>query len=254
MYNIRKQIKLFGYNLIYVYLLASFGSVILASLVWFGVAGNTFLLGLVCFVVVYGMGVYYCYEKLDRMENTAVGFTMQVLCDEIIMGNILDLRADLETSAGSIPYAWAVLMKHVIPQVLLVLFFNLAFAKTDRGQWELGDYADYRVWPFQTIGLALVLIVLVIVGVGLVKARLFDIFIQGAASKPEPTDDDDFEMVEKDQATDYVEMSEGSGEMVEGEVSSSSQYQNMSEQDTPQNFEGPEVIEPEVKQPIIEIV
>ena len=272
MYNIRKQIRLFGYNLIYVYLLASFGSVILASLVWFGVSGNTFLLGLVCFVAVYGMGVYYCYKKLDHMENTAEGFTLRVLCDEIIMGNILDLRADLEGSVGYIPYAWAVLMKHVIPQVLLILFFNLAFSRTDHGRWALGEYADYRVWPFQILGLSLVIIVFGTVGVGLVKARLFDVFIDGAASKPEPTDDEDdddddedFELVDKDPATNYVEMPEeqvvvvgGNGEMVEGDVlsSSSTAYQKMTTEQDHKTQQHPEVVDPprDVTKPIIDLV
>jgi len=233
MYNIQKQIGLFGYSVIYVYLLSSFGSVILASLVWFGVAGNTFFVALLCFVAVYGAGLYYCYDILDRMENTADGLTLRVLCDEIIMGNILDLRVDLSDSVGYIPYAWAVLMKHVIPQILLVLFLNLSFSRTDHLQLDFGDYADYRVWPFQFIGVSIVAIMFGIVMVGLVNARFFDLFIEGAVSKQE-SPDDDFEIVEKDEeggttTTGYVEMSSsgGSGDLVDRQEGQSSPYQNM---------------------------
>lgn len=212
MYNIQNQIKLFGYDLIYIYLLASFGSIGLACLVWFGVDGNTFFLGLLCFGVVYGVGIFYCYTKLARMANPAEGRPLRVLCDEIAMGNILDLRAELGGPVGYIPYAWAILVKHVIPQSLLVLFFNLAFAQTDHGGWELGNHGDYRRWPFQAIGVGFLVLSLGIVVVGLLKARNFDLFIQGAKSKPEPSNED-FESVQDNQASNYIEMSEG--EMVE---------------------------------------
>jgi hypothetical protein len=69
------------------------------------------------------------------------------------MGNIMALKEELvESLVGYIPYAWAVVMKHVIPQVLLVLFFNLAFSKTDHGQWEFGNYRGYLTWSYQVLG------------------------------------------------------------------------------------------------------
>lgn len=205
MFGIQKQISILGYNLVYSYLISTFGSVCLASLVWFGVAGNTALLGFVCLIALYGMGMFYCYYLLKCLQVPEEGHTVETLSNELIMGNILDLRADLESSVGSIPYAWAILMKHVVPQILLVLLFNLAFARTEGGQWEFGNYDDYPVWPFQVVGIACVLIAVLIVAVGLLQARLFDGF---CADLRTVSESDSFEIVKKDQETEYVEMGE----------------------------------------------
>ena len=55
---------------------------------------------------------------------------------------------------------------------------NLAFAKTDYGDWELGSYGDYLTWPFQFIGVAEVFFVASIVLLGIVKADLFEGLVQ----------------------------------------------------------------------------
>jgi hypothetical protein len=159
----------FGYELVYVYTLSTFGSLILASLAWFGVQGNTVLLGIVCWLVVYGMGLAYCWNKIKDMvlQSTDKSQSPRDLWFELSMGNILLLHAELQSSVGYIPMAWAICMKHFIPQVLLVLFFNLAFSRTPYDQWELGHYGDYVTWPFQVVGISVLLIVLGMVGMGL---------------------------------------------------------------------------------------
>jgi hypothetical protein len=69
-------------------------------------------------------------------------------------------------------------MKHVIPQVLIVLFFNLAFSKADHGHWEFGKYGDYLTWPFQVLGVSCVVLALAIACAGLARASLFEGFVQ----------------------------------------------------------------------------
>lgn len=61
------------------------------------------------------------------------GVTFTDLVQELTMGNVLRLRSELEAAVGYMPWIWAFLMKHIIPQALLILFFNLFFAKTDYG-------------------------------------------------------------------------------------------------------------------------
>jgi hypothetical protein len=114
------------------------------------------------------------------MENVAhQGRTLETLRYELTMGNIVALKEELlESSVGYIPYAWAVGMKHVIPQVLLVLFFNLAFSKTDHGRWEFGNYGDYSTWPFQVLGVSCVVLEHAIVCAGLARASLFKGFVK----------------------------------------------------------------------------
>jgi hypothetical protein len=103
-------------------------------MVWFGVKGETFWLGLISLLVIYGSGVAYCLHNLNSLVDEDNSVSMKFLRNELIMGNILELRQELEASVGYIPWIWALLMKHAVPQILLVLFFNLFFAKTDYGE------------------------------------------------------------------------------------------------------------------------
>jgi hypothetical protein len=135
-YGMGKQMDKLGYSLVYGYFGATFGGLLFASLVWFGVKGSSFWFGLLCFLVIYGFGLAYCWSILKTLVNDEKGVEMKELVLELTMGNILQLRKELEASVGYIPWIWAFLMKHVVPQTLLVLFFNLFFAKTDYGKFN----------------------------------------------------------------------------------------------------------------------
>ena len=43
-------------------------------------------------------------------------------------------------------------MKQLIPQVILILFINLAQSKNDDGDPLFGNYGGYISWPFQVLG------------------------------------------------------------------------------------------------------
>ena len=134
-YGMKQQIQNLGHrwNIVYAYFCTTFGSFLFASLVWFGVKGETFWLGFVSLICIYGSGVTYCLHNLQSLVNEDNSVSMTFLRNELLMGNILELRKELSESVGNIPWLWAFLMKHAVPQILLVLFFNLFFAKTDYG-------------------------------------------------------------------------------------------------------------------------
>lgn len=133
-YGMGDQMDKLGYNIVYGYFGTTFGSLLFTSLVWFGVKGDTAILGFVCFFVIYGCGVAYCHYNMKGLVNEERGITMETLRAELLMGNVLRLRQELSTSVGYVPWIWAFLMKHFIPQILLVLFFNLFFSKTYHGK------------------------------------------------------------------------------------------------------------------------
>jgi hypothetical protein len=180
-YGIGEQIRILGFNVVYVYMASTFGALFMASLVWFGVEGNTVAPGIFCFAVVYGSGAYYCWNKMKGMVNIVEGRTMESMRDTLLMSNIVSLKDELSTSIGYIPHVWAVVMKHVIPQILLVLFFNLALTRTDVGNFQFGDYNDYSTWPFQFLGVSCVCLVFGIVLVGLAKTDIFEGFVLSGA-------------------------------------------------------------------------
>lgn len=112
-YGNRKVVDNLGYRVVQAYLGATFGSITLASLVWFGVSDNTVVLGFICLFSVYGAGIYYCWDKMKPLVDADAGRTMRSMSYELAMGNIIELKEELESSVGYIPYAWAVLMKHL---------------------------------------------------------------------------------------------------------------------------------------------
>jgi hypothetical protein len=72
----------------------------------------------------------------------------------------MTLRQELAKVVGYVPAAWAIGMKQLIPQVLLILFINLARSENANGDPLLGYYGGYVSWPFQVVGI----LVLVFVG------------------------------------------------------------------------------------------
>lgn len=114
---------------------------------------------------------------------------------------------------GYVPFAWAVCMKHVIPQILLVLFFNLAFARTDYGKWELGHYGDYLSWPFQIVGASGVFIAITIVVAGISKPDLFE----GLVATPSSRQSDDESKGSSYQEMTYIEKSEGGTDSIKSD-------------------------------------
>jgi len=68
-YNMKKQINNLNgkWNIVYMYFGTTFCSFLFASLVWFGVKGNTRLLGLFSLIVIYGSGIFYCLYNLKNL-------------------------------------------------------------------------------------------------------------------------------------------------------------------------------------------
>merc|ERR1712238_525457 len=159
----------------------TFGSFLFASLVWFGVKGDTFWLGFISLIVIYGSGMGYCLSNLMTLVDDDTSVSMKSLRNELLMGNVLELRSDLESSSIDgymyIPWIWAFLMKHFIPQVLLILFFNLFFAQTDYGTISFGNYNGYTTWPYQFVGVSAALLVFGMVFVGVLTSKIYDFLI-----------------------------------------------------------------------------
>jgi len=186
-YGMSKQVQHLGnkWNIVYMYFGTTFSSFLFASLVWFGCKGNTFWLGLFSLVVIYGSGICYCSYNLRNLVNEDNSLSMKFLRNELLMGNINELRTELSSGDGGdggdgyyyLPWTWAFLMKHFIPQALLVLFINLFFAQTDYGTIEFGNYNGYEIWPYQFLGVSTVLFVMGVVFIGVLNSKLFDFLV-----------------------------------------------------------------------------
>merc|ERR1712232_217911 len=96
-------------------------------------------------------------------------------CWELFMGNIEELRLELNKKVGWIPMVWSLLIKHLLPKCLLFLFVNLAFTKTPEGKPKLGHYENYPA-VYQRIGFMMAFICLYLIVHGIVCPSTLDGF------------------------------------------------------------------------------
>eukprot|EP00545_Synedropsis_sp_CCMP1620_P011504 CAMPEP_0119008526 /NCGR_PEP_ID=MMETSP1176-20130426/3760_1 /TAXON_ID=265551 /ORGANISM="Synedropsis recta cf, Strain CCMP1620" /LENGTH=674 /DNA_ID=CAMNT_0006960877 /DNA_START=57 /DNA_END=2081 /DNA_ORIENTATION=+ len=153
-FGIEDSINELGAGAVYSYMAANFGSVAIACAVWFG--ANNFATGggfLALFGFYFlGLGVTAFFLK-KRMEEEPDKWTWKTIIYAVSFKNVMDLREQLSSVIGFLPMTWAFLMKQVIPQIILILFVNLAQSKRPGSDESLfGHYEGYEQWPFQIVG------------------------------------------------------------------------------------------------------
>mmetsp|Transcript_7645 Transcript_7645/g.10004 ORF Transcript_7645/g.10004 Transcript_7645/m.10004 type:complete len:671 (-) Transcript_7645:438-2450(-) len=193
-FGLERQYELLGERTVNIYMTTSCASILVASFFWFGIANGaaTFWSGFVLFVAIYAAGLVVAIRTfrqtkglvIDDTDPTVPSYNVNLqwsdldIAKTIMLRNVYDLKAELEPTVGVFPLWVAVLIKHFIPHVLWILFVNLAVAK-DQGQYLFGQYGGYPTWPFQVLGICVVLLSLSIVIVGLIIPEVFDSFSGG---------------------------------------------------------------------------
>lgn len=174
-YGLEDQLATFGSKIVYGYMLTTFGSVIITCITWFWIPHDTEIFGFLLLLLFYGLGMLKCSKEIKDFvaHNPDRGFTVKTALCELSMGNILQLKADLESSVGKIPVVWPYLIKHFIPQTLLVLFFNLTGSRNELGETVFGHYEAYP-FPFQMVGIFVVVFVLIIFSIGVKRPETLD--------------------------------------------------------------------------------
>lgn len=175
MYNLDKQIDVLGKKIVITYMFGTFGSFFAACCVWFGVNGDGavwagFLTLFVSYGLMFALTCMFCSQKMAEEPGK---WTWSTMLYEVMLKNVMDLRDDLQAVCGWIPWAWAFAMKHFIPQVLLILFINLATSSNGDGQPQFGNYGGYATWPFQIFGIAAVVIAMVMFLIGIFVPDLY---------------------------------------------------------------------------------
>merc|ERR1711933_313340 len=68
--------------------------------------------------------------------------------------NVKALREKLQPVIGRVPIVWCFLIKHFIPQILLILFIDSTrVIEATNGKSKFGNYGDYAMFPYQFVGL-----------------------------------------------------------------------------------------------------
>ena len=209
MYELEDQKDKFGEDVVMGFTLTTFGSFFAASLCWFGIEGDTTLIGFITLFLLYGIGMYVVHRKLVQAKGSE---DIKANMYDLYIGNVLKLKSDLEVSVGHIPDIWPYLLKHFIPQVLMILFFNLGFSKNEWGT-EFANYGGYAAWPYQTIGMFVYFFIAIVLVTGIFYPNAYSILAsdddEKELSKTLSTEEkivDDEEQLK----TSYIEMHEES--------------------------------------------
>uniref|UniRef100_A0A7S2YRB2 Uncharacterized protein n=1 Tax=Entomoneis paludosa TaxID=265537 RepID=A0A7S2YRB2_9STRA len=200
-YGLDRQFDLLGKQSVMVYMTTSFSSIIIASFFWFGLDDilTALLTGWALFISIYAAGLVYAVRTsnladqtnaatlvdnsettaemepvpLDEEPSTEVQWTDWAIAREFCMRNIIELKAELEPSVSVFPLWVPILIKHFIPHLLWVLFINLAVAKGSNDKPLLGNYKGYPVWPYQFLGILIIVLSISIVLVGIFYPPVF---------------------------------------------------------------------------------
>jgi len=175
-YDIPGQLERQGKHVVYSFMTANFGAVILGCILWFGLDPDVAVwAGFVGYFLWYfaGLGIthYFIMKQLDT--DTEGNWTLQSMWYEVYFGNIVSLRDRMQEVIGKVPFIWCILMKHFIPHILIILFVNLAQSKTDTGEALLGNYGSYSMQPYQILGILVVVFTLVLFAIGAIFPDLY---------------------------------------------------------------------------------
>merc|ERR1719414_2471302 len=146
-------------------MLANFGGVSIASFLWFLIEDSDTAI----WVGFVGGGLFYAILG-------AVSLIMTKNINALLMGNVVALKNEMEPTVGYVPYFWCFLIRHFIPQILIVLFANLARAENDAGKKVFFNYAGYPEKPFQVLGVVIVVSVVALFLLGVIFPKLYEPF------------------------------------------------------------------------------
>lgn len=176
-YHIEDQIKVLGPEIVFTYIFSTFGSFVVASGLWFGLNNNAVWGGFLALALCYGTGMGATYLLIQKkIQQEPDRWTMNSILYELCLKNVMDLRDELSLVVGTIPWFWAFAMKHLIPQILLILFINLAQSDNGSGDPQFGNYGGYESWPYQVLGILCVLFALCLVLVGIAMPVIYEPF------------------------------------------------------------------------------
>ena len=176
MFELEEQIDTLGKPIVYLYMFSTFASVIVASILWFTVEGiNNMVVGFIALVAIWCVGMVGVFVMLAKKKKEG-DWTWKSILYQLLFRNVFDLRDQLsESGVGYIPGLWCLLIKHVIPSLLLILFVNLAGAKTKTGEPLFGNYGEYVTYPYQFLGILIIALTLFLLALGFARPVTYDI-------------------------------------------------------------------------------
>ena len=181
-YGMSGQIETLGAPAVCSYVFAHFGSIIIACGLWFGLNNENQVWGgfvalFLCFFAGCAATAFFLNQTMQRNPGQ---WTWSSIVYELCLGNVMRLRDELSSVVGYLPWIWAFALKNMIPQILLLLFINLAQSKSANGESLFGHYGDYVFAPYQILGICIVIFASACIVAGLAFPQLFEGAVRNA--------------------------------------------------------------------------
>jgi hypothetical protein len=175
-YHIEDQVTSLGPEIVFVYTFTHFGSLVIASGLWFGLDVDKAVWGgflglFLCVSVGLGATFFLLAKKIAQEPEK---WNWNTILYELCLKNVMDLRAELSSVVGYMPWVWAFAMKNICPHILLVLFINLAQSENGEGDPLFGNYSGYVAWPFQILGILAVVFAGTLILVGIAMPLVYE--------------------------------------------------------------------------------
>merc|ERR1719266_2123495 len=155
------------------YMIGTMGTWSAASVLWFNLEENAMVTGWIVVAGAYAIMFAVLFISLRSVKAANPDWSMKGLWHELLFRNCLDMRDDLSAVVGYLPKTWALVIKHILPPLLLVLFINLASAKVADGQALFGNYEGYPDWPYQIMGIFIVGLTVALFSLGVIAPDAF---------------------------------------------------------------------------------
>eukprot|EP01083_Nonionella_stella_P098990 278440_1 len=148
----------------------TFGSVILACPLWFGIRNTDDALwaGFVGWACFYAIGMATVTFLMMKKKQADPSLTWKSMYYDLLMRNVMELRSDLVEVVGFMPIVWALLVKHFIPLVIIILF------SLDADSGKFAFYSGYPTKPYQVLGVLIVVFAALLFVSSLVLPKMYN--------------------------------------------------------------------------------
>lgn len=198
--QLKEQVEMYGILPVLCYIFSHFGSVIVASSIWFGferedVDTNSrlwvgffggcviFLLGLSCTLL--SLQKRYSHHYLTNLDRSEPAMSPRLYYIDFCYGSVWALKESLEPVVGPIPTFWCHMMKKIVPQVLLLVWMrHILLAINADSSIGFGKYYGLDVSsPVQILGIVFFAATIALCLLGVIFPQLFAKFVPPPTSQ-----------------------------------------------------------------------
>lgn len=187
-YGIEKQSRRIGWKPTIAFMFATFGPLVFACGLWFGLDRETYWKGLVALFASYisMLGIVMFLVQREIRIRGSQKLNWKEAITELYVGNLATLQQTLFGTVGNIPFVWFILIKHFVPAVLVIVLagissgdINIAlsvFAESPSSATK--TFGNFGMFPvaYQIVGVSIFVAAMALFVIGVVLPGTYAFF------------------------------------------------------------------------------